>query len=259
MEPPPQRAEVALAPGGNLCRCAGHVAHAIQQPAPVHLMVRTKSTQPVDALEKVTGAAKYTVDGVARPIRGQNPALDSPARHWSNPSMRRRRALAGVVAVADPMEASAATGSHLWRGQLWMSAPPKLLWPPSASNMKYCPPPSVWIKPKSRARPQCMGDDKSHIPSSAEGFNLPGTWQNNVRRSLVKATSWRPAAARRRVETARAGQPHNLVEHTYRNAQQVHTALEPHASVASWEGPNKLTVYAFNPRPRPAHGFGRPF
>ena len=247
----PTRDEVALALGGNLCRCAAYVGiYAAIQQACAGDFDAVNEVQPprVDALEKVTGAAKYTVD-VVLPGQLEGKILRSVYPHAiiKAVDVAAARAMDGVVAVADLMQGQtrvryvgqpiygvAAVDEHTAAAAL------------AAIRVDYDVQPAVIGMEQAQAdgAPEVYADDKSHIPVSAEGFNLPGTWQNNVRRSLVKATSWRPAAARRRVDAARAGQPTNLVEHTYRNAQQVHTTLEPHASLASWDGPDKLTVYA---------------
>ncbi|MCB0037822.1 MAG: xanthine dehydrogenase family protein molybdopterin-binding subunit, partial [Anaerolineales bacterium] len=82
------------------------------------------------------------------------------------------------------------------------------------------------------------------VPNAAEGLLLPGRWNHNERRLSPKLSSWRTGAAGRRIKTAQEAGGQNLVTLTYKNAQQAHTALEPHAAVAKWEGPTKVAVHA---------------
>lgn len=247
----PTRAEVALALGGNLCRCAAYVGiYAAIQQACAGEFDHMDEVQPprVDALEKVTGTATYTVD-IMLPGQLEGKILRSIHPHAVVKSVdaAAARGIEGVVAAVDLMEGQKRV-RYVGQPIYGVAAVDERTADAALAALRVeyeVLPAAIGLEQaKEAGAPEVYADDKSHVPSSAEGFNLPGAWQNNVRRSLVKATSWRPAAARRRVAAARADQPNNLVEHTYRNAQQVHTALEPHASVAHWDGPQKLTVYA---------------
>lgn len=247
----PSREQVAQAMSGHLCRCAAYVGiyDAIQQAcAGDYDNVIAIKAPRVDALEKVTGAAKYTVD-VKLPGQLEGKILRSPHAHALVQAIDSTAALAldGVVAVADllegkkrvryvgqPIAGVAAVDEPTARAAL------KLI------RVTYEVQPHV-IDPKAARRkgaPEVYPDGHDDLRSSAEGFTFPGSWSGNVRRTSIKPTSWRPAAARRHVESARKARPDHLVEHTYRNEQQVHTALEPHATVAEWTGPQQLAVYA---------------
>lgn len=247
----PSRHEVALAMGGHLCRCAAYVGiyEAIQRAcAGEYDDVDAVSYPRVDALEKVTGEAKYTVD---IELKGQleGKILRSIYPHAIVRSVDTSAALEmdGVVTAANLMEGrnrvryvgQPIAGVAAVDERTALAALKKI-------KVDYEVLPAVIGIDQAResSAPQVYADDKSNVPTSAEGFTMPATWQNNIRRNMIKATTWRPAAARRRIEAARIGKPDNLVEFTFRNEQQVHTAFEPHAAIAAWAGPNELAVYA---------------
>lgn len=247
----PTREEVALAMGGHLCRCAAYVGiyAAIQQAcAGDYDKVDSVQAPRVDALEKVTGTAKYTVD-IKLDGQLEGKILRSPHAHAIVQSIDGAAALAldGVVAVTDLMEGKkrvryvgqpiagvAAVDEPTARAAL------KLI------KVTYEILPHV-IDPaaaRQKGAPEVYGDGHDDVHSSAEGFTFPGSWNGNVRRTSIKPTSWRPAAARRHVAAARRNRPDHLVEQRYHNEQQVHTALEPHAAVAHWSNPQQLALYA---------------
>ncbi|MBV9268267.1 MAG: xanthine dehydrogenase family protein molybdopterin-binding subunit, partial [Acidobacteriaceae bacterium] len=56
-------------------------------------------------------------------------------------------------------------------------------------------------------------------------------------------------------------QSDSRIQHTYRTPFQVHNPMEPHATIARWDGPDQLTIYdatqgVFNDRDRIAAAFG---
>ncbi|MEM7534269.1 MAG: molybdopterin-dependent oxidoreductase [Chloroflexota bacterium] len=251
--PEPSHHEVALAMGGHLCRCAAYVGiyASIQQACAgkfddASVEVTAASVPRMDALEKVTGEAKYTVD-IKMEGQLEGKILRSAHPHANVKSIDSAAAMAldGVVAVENlmdgrrvryvgqPIAGVAAVDERTAEAAL------KLI------KVDYEVLPAVIgidaaMQPTS---PEVFADDKSNVPSSAEGFTFRGTWQNNVRRTSVKPTTWRPAAARRKVAHAQKNRPNNVVAETYRNEQQVHNTLEPHATVAYWDGPDKLVTH----------------
>lgn len=247
----PSQHEIAVAMSGHLCRCAAYVGiyEAIAQACRGDFDEVTELRAPrVDALEKVTGEAKYTVDikwegqleGVI--LRSKHPhaiikSVDSTAA----------KALEGVVAVADLLEGEERVR---WVGQPIVGVVAKDLATAEAAlkliKVDYEVLPHVIGMDQAMAEgaPEVYGDSKEKIPSAAEGMSLPITWNGNVTTGKIKASSWFPPLARKAVDTARQKHPENLVEQTFYNHQQVHSALEPHAAVARWEGEQKLHVAA---------------
>ena len=247
----PSREAVAVAMGGHLCRCAAYVGiyEAIQRAcAGEYDQVEMVQAARVDALEKVTGTAKYTVD---LKLDGQleGKILRSPHAHALVKAIDSSAALAleGVVAVTDLMEGKQRV-RYVGQPIAGVAAvdEPTALAALKLIKITYEVLPHVIDARRARRKgaPEVYGDGHNDLHSSAEGFTFPGSWTGNTRRTTIKPTSWRPAAARRHVAAARRQRPQHLVEQIYRNEQQVHTALEPHAAVARWDGPQQLAVYA---------------
>lgn len=247
----PSRHDVALAMGGHLCRCAAYVGiyAAMQQACAGDFDDVSELFAPrVDALEKVTGEAKYTVDTVlAGQLEGK--ILRSVHAHAIIKQVDSTAAMAidGVVAVVDllegrtrvrfvgqPIAAVAAVDEATARRAL------------SAIRVDYEVLPAAIGLDAAMASgaPEVYGDGRSDVPSAAEGLNFPYRWQQNVAQLPAKLSSWRPAAARREIASAKSAVPQQVMEQTFRNEQQVHTALEPHAAVAHWSGPTALFVQA---------------
>ncbi|MCB0036329.1 MAG: 2Fe-2S iron-sulfur cluster binding domain-containing protein, partial [Anaerolineales bacterium] len=104
----PSREEIALAMGGHLCRCGAYVGiyEAIQAACAGQFDGDSEAeAQRVDALEKVTGEAQYTVD-IHYEGQLEGRILRSPHAHARVRSMDAKEALAmdGVVAFADLLE-----------------------------------------------------------------------------------------------------------------------------------------------------------
>ncbi|MEZ4710255.1 MAG: molybdopterin cofactor-binding domain-containing protein [Caldilineaceae bacterium] len=247
----PSRHAVALALGGHLCRCAAYVGiyAAIQQACAGKFDDVTELISPrVDALEKVTGEAKYTVD-VVLPGQLEGKIVRSIHPHAIVKRVDSTAALAmdGVVAVADLMEGktrmryvgqpiaavAAVDAATAARAAKAVKVEYEIL--PAVIGMEAA---------MQKSAPEVYADGRSDVPSAAEGFSFPYLWQNNVARLPAKLSSWRPAAARRAIAATKENAPHHVVERTYGTSQQTHTALEPHAAVAHWQSPTELFVQA---------------
>jgi len=247
----PSREEVAQAMSGHLCRCAAYVGiyAAIQRACSGEYdHVTELQLARVDALEKVTGSAKYTVD-IKLPQQLEGKILRSPHAHAIVQRIDSAAALAldGVVAVAELL-AGKKRVRYVGQPIAGVAAidEPTALAALKLIAVTYEPLPYVIdpIAARQPDAPEVYGDGHDDVHSSAEGFTVPGTWRGNLRRSSIKPTSWRPVAARRHVESARSKRPNHLVERQYQNEQQVHTALEPHTAVAYWATPEQLMLYA---------------
>ena len=251
----PSQHDIALAMSGHLCRCAAYVGiyAAIQQACAGDFDEVTELISPrVDALEKVTGEAKYTVDTVLNERQLEGKILRSIYPNAIVKSVDSSAALAldGVIAVADLMEGN----RHMrWIGQPIVGVAAVNEQTATAAleliEVEYDILPAAIgleqaIQPDS---PEVWAEDKSEMPTAAEGMSMPYRWKNNVGHVPIKRlVSKQPGKADRQIDRAQEGvgngSPTTLVEHTYRNAQQVHTSLEPHATVAEWTAPNALRV-----------------
>ncbi|MEM7132959.1 MAG: molybdopterin-dependent oxidoreductase [Chloroflexota bacterium] len=247
----PSRHEVALAMGGHLCRCAAYVGiyAAIQQACAGEFDDVTEIIAPrVDALEKVTGEAKYTVDTVLEgQLEGKIVRSIHPHAIVKNIDSTDALAMDGVVAVADLMEGKS---RMRYVGQpiaavaaINMATAERAA---RAVKVEYEVLPAVigMEAAMQKGAPEVYADGRGDVASAAEGFSMPYLWQNNVARLPAKLSSWRPAAARRAISATKESTPNNVVERTYGTNQQAHSALEPHAAVAHWESPTELFVQA---------------
>lgn len=247
----PSHDDIAQAMSGHLCRCAAYVGiyAAIAEACEGGFDgVNALKSPRVDALEKVTGEAAYTVD-VTLPDQLEGKILRSAHPHAVVRSVDTAgaEALEGVIAVAD-----------LMGGERHVRFVGQPIFGVAARDLKTAERAVKLIKVDYEILPAAIGidqamasdapevfvGDKKTMASAAEGAPLPNSWDRNVGHGRIRATSWRSGAARKSVERARNERSANLVEGTFRNHQQVHTALEPHASIAHWDGPNRLTVHA---------------
>ncbi len=241
----PSKHDVALAMGGHLCRCAAYVGiyAAIQKAcAGEYDDAADAPIYRIDAPEKVTGAAKYTVDVVydgqleGKILRSKYPraivkSIDSSAAE----------ALDGVVTVVDllndkkkarwvgqPVAAVAAIDEQTALHALQLIQVDYEVLPASVGTETAAKPdaPTVWEE-----------DERGDIPSAAEEIDFPYRWENNVGHvpSDILISPLRGKAVRA-LDKARRESPNTLTEQVYVNHQQVHTALEPHAAVANWDG-----------------------
>ncbi|MFK7800135.1 MAG: molybdopterin-dependent oxidoreductase [Anaerolineae bacterium] len=245
----PSHHEIALAMGGHLCRCAAYVGiyAAIGDACEGKFDEVTEIVAPrMDALEKVTGEAKYTADTKwPDQLEGKIIRSAHPNGIVRKVDSSEALALEGVIAVADLLE-----GKNRVR---WVGQPIAAV---AAINGRIAEQALKLIKVDYEVLPAVIDfeeamdarsaevweDGYDDQPTAAEGTSLPYRWTNNV--GQVRAgilTARRSGAANRRI-TNNPGK--NVVSNDFYNHQQVHTALEPHGAVAKWDGPQKLRVMA---------------
>jgi len=246
----PDRETIAAALAGHLCRCgaydgiyeamaaacAGEYDHADEIESPRY-----------EALEKVTGRARYTADhhydgqlegAILRSAHPHATVLDVDASA--------ALALPGVVAYADllggettvryvgqPIGALAAVDMRTARAAL------------KEIRVTYDVHPAVIGPDAARAyrAPTVYSGLRKNPPVAAEGFVFPGRWRGNLRKNLMVLTASAGRKARRAIEGAEEQNDDALIERRFENAAQVHTTLEPHACVARWDDPFHLTVH----------------
>lgn len=249
----PSKHEVALAMGGHLCRCAAYVGiyAAIQKAcAGEYDDVTDAPIHRVDAPLKVTGTAKYTVDIVfegqleGKILRSKHAHANVKSIDWSE--AEKIEGVGGVVDLlgddkkvrwfGQPIAAVAAVDERTALRAM------------NAINVEYEVLPAA-IGTEAAAKPDAPivweKDARDGIPSAAEGIDLPYRWNNNSGHvpSDIAISSF-CGKATRALDKVRSDTPSKLVERTYLSNQQVHTALEPRAAIARWDGPEKLHVEA---------------
>jgi xanthine dehydrogenase YagR molybdenum-binding subunit len=244
----PSREEIGAALSGHLCRCGAYdgIFRAVADACAGRFDGDHVVAPRIEARDKVTGAARYTVDirhdgqleGLilrSREAHARITALDlAPAR-----------ALGGVAAVplvgddrvvryvGEPIAAVAAADRKSALAAL------------AAIKVTYERLPAVIGLDAGRRDDAPVVFDKANRKRAgnvSEAGGGPAPWKQNVR-GPTAAFSQRAGKARNWVNEARqAGSP-LLVEATFRTGTQQHACLEPHAAVARFDG-DRLTVHA---------------
>jgi xanthine dehydrogenase YagR molybdenum-binding subunit len=244
----PSRQEVADALAGHLCRCGAYVGiYAALQAACAGRFDDGPVEPPrVEAEEKVTGRAKYTVD-VRYEGQLEGVILRSPHPHARVGAIDATAALAldGVRALVDLLD-DARVVRYVGQEIAAIAAVDRAtaLAALALIRVEYRPLPAAIGMDAARApgAPVLYPGRNKPAPGAGEGFIFPGTWDRNVRKPLLSPTSRRARAARARIAAARAAQDPLLVEGVWTTAAQSHTTLEPHACVARWDG-EQLTAH----------------
>lgn len=242
----PDREEIAEAMAGHLCRCAAYIGiyDSIQRACkgefdgpgiPQH--------NRVDALPKVTGAAKYTTD-IKLPGQLVGKIFRSPHAHGviKRLDFAKAKAMPGVKAVIRIIEGETFRYFHQPIAAVAAETEAQADAALKAIELEFDEKPILLDIPSAR-KPGApvMYASKKEIPSSGEGAPLPGKWEGNVRKSRLSLNASKRSKARKIVDNAKKnGGPH--FSGTFKTPSQLHTALEPHCAVAKWTG-DKLEVY----------------
>jgi xanthine dehydrogenase YagR molybdenum-binding subunit len=244
----PSREEIAAALSGHLCRCGAYegIFRAVTEACAGRFDGTEIVTQRLEARDKVTGAARYTVD-IRHDGQLEGIILRSEFAHAriSEIDLAPARAIPGVAAavsllgddkmvrfVGEPIAAVAAKDR--------------------ASALAGI----AAIRIVSEQLPAVIGLDAARRPDApvvfekqsrkkagnvSEGGSAPTPWQGNVRGPSA-AFSQKGKKAKGWLAEARTARDPLLVEATFRAATQSHACLEPHATVARFDG-DVLTVH----------------
>ncbi|HEV7407135.1 MAG TPA: molybdopterin-dependent oxidoreductase [Bradyrhizobium sp.] len=244
----PSREEIGAALSGHLCRCGAYdgIFRAVAEACAGRFDGDDIVSPRVEAREKVTGLAKFTVD-IRHDGQLEGMILRSRLAHAKivELDLAPARAIPGVIAaisllgddrivryVGDPIAAVAATD-----GKSAIAA-------------------IAAIRIVSESLPSVLGLDAARRPDApvvfekasrkragnvSEGAGSPAPWKGNVRGPSA-AFSHKTKKARNWLAAARKAQNPLLVEGTFRTGTQQHACLEPHATVARFDG-DRLTVH----------------
>ena len=238
----PSREAIADALAGHLCRCGSYVG--IYEAVSDACAGRFDGGEPpagprVEAADKVTGRAQYTVDvrlegmleGVL--LRSRHPhatigTIDAAAAV----------ALPGVAGFVDLLPADRTVryvGQEL--GAVAAADRATALRALSLIDVPYSPLPATASVAAARAARQStvFKHGSLRLPSSSEYVTPPGRVRGNLHFPL-SVGSRRGGRARRMLARAKDATSAVLAEGTWRTAAQIHSALEPHVTVASWDG-----------------------
>ncbi|MGV9778919.1 molybdopterin-dependent oxidoreductase [Streptosporangium sp. NPDC003464] len=234
----PPRERIAAAMAGHLCRCGAYegIHAAIAAACRGEHDAGTGTPARVEAMDKITGRARYTTDirldgqlegviirSTEAHARVTGVEVDGPHTVDLLPPDRTVRYVGQpVAAVAAPTLRQALAIAE-------------------GARVAYDPVPAA-LDDAPDAPPVYDERSRKHAPSSSEGLNLPGGWNGNVKGPFAMA-GWRSRTALNRIEAARRRADPRLVTGTFTTAVQVHTPLEPHACVARWDGPGELHLH----------------
>ncbi|HEX9822019.1 MAG TPA: molybdopterin-dependent oxidoreductase [Methylomirabilota bacterium] len=288
-EPAPTRASVVHYLRGSLCRCTGYlkIVEAIQAglgtgPPPARpqsgaggLRVVGRSVPRTDAIEKVTGRARYVTD-LELPGMAHAALLRSPYPHARivRIDTGRARAVPGVHAV---LTGADLTWCDPYHGPAFRDRPMLAI-----DVARYEGEPVVAVAAIDAAVAACALElvevEWEELPAvtTLEAALAPGAPLVHTTEPLAghfaDLSSLRPrpgtnvchqfAYARGDVEAALAGAD-VVVEDTFTFPRVQHYAMEPHAALAAWDDATGLTVWAstqnpFSVRVELAKMFGAP-
>ena len=244
----PSREEIAAALSGHLCRCGAYegIFRAVTEACAGRFDGKEIVTQRLEARDKVTGVAKYTVD-IRHDGQLEGIILRSLVPHAkiTEIDLAPARAVAGVEAavsllgddrmvrfVGDPIAAVAARDREsALRGIAAIRLVSEQL-------------PSVIGLEAARRTDAPVVFEKANRKKAgnvSEGNAAPAPWKGNVRGPSA-AFSKKAKQAKSFLSEARAARDPLLVEATFRVATQSHACLEPHSTVARFDG-ERLTLH----------------
>jgi xanthine dehydrogenase YagR molybdenum-binding subunit len=245
----PSREEIGAALSGHLCRCGAYdgIFRAVAEACAGRFDGDNFASPRVEARDKVTGLARYTVD-VRHDGQLEGVVLRSHLAHarFTEVDLAPARAMPGVSAaisllgddrivryVGEPIAAVAAKDrktalAALAAIKLTSEKLPAVI---GLDNARKSDAPIVFEK-SSRKK-------AGNVSEGAGG--APAPWKGNVR-GPSGAFSHKAKKARGWLDDARKARDPLLVEGTFRTGTQQHACLEPHASVARFDG-DRLTVH----------------
>jgi xanthine dehydrogenase YagR molybdenum-binding subunit len=245
----PSREEIGAALSGHLCRCGAYDGIFSAVAAACAGQFDGGGTAPprVEARGKVTGSAKYTVD-IRHDGQLEGVILRSEIAHGKIGELDFSATLA-LPGVSAAISLLAEDRIVRFVGQPIAAV--------AAKDRKTALAAISAIQLSSERLPAVIGLDEARKPNApvvfakaerkkagnvSEGGGAPAPWKGNIRGPSA-AFSQKPKQVRSWVESARQASDPLLVEGTFRTGTQSHSCLEPHATVAHFEG-DRLIVHA---------------
>jgi xanthine dehydrogenase YagR molybdenum-binding subunit len=244
----PSREEIGAALSGHLCRCGAYdnILRAVAEACSGRFDGDETVPPRIEARDKVTGTAKYTAD-VHHDGQLEGLIVRSHVAHGKivELDLASARAMPGVMAVISLL------GNE--RTVRYVGEPIAAI---AAKDRKTAREAAAAIEIKCERLPSVVGLDAARKPDAAvvfekssrkkagnvsEGSPAPAAWKQNVRGPSA-AFSHKAKAVRRAIATAAETHDPLLVQGVFRTAGQSHTCLEPHVTVARFDG-DRLTLH----------------
>ena len=243
----PSRDEIGAALSGHLCRFGAYdnILRAVAEACSGQHDGEPERSPRLEARQKVTGAATYTID-VRHEGQLEGVVLRSPHAHARITSidLTAARKVSGVGAVISLVEDDRMVrfvGQQVAAAAAWdrKTALDALV----AIKVDYEKLPAVTgVDPARKSgAPILFPGGKGQTSNAGEGPAVRAPWSGNVRGPSA-AFSYKKKSARSWIDKARAAGDPLLFEGTFRTAVQQHNSLEPHVSVACFDG-DQLTVH----------------
>jgi xanthine dehydrogenase YagR molybdenum-binding subunit len=244
----PSREEIGAALSGHLCRCGAYdgIFRAVAEACAGRFDGQKVTAPRLEARDKVTGAAKFTVD-IHHDGQLEGVILRANVAHAKigQLGLASARAVPGVAAAI-----SLLADDRMVR---YVGAPIAAV---AATTREIALQAIAAIRVVSEELPAVIGRDAARHPDApvvfdkanrkragnvSEGGGAPTPWSGNVRGPSA-AFSYKVKRVRSWIEEARKANNPLLVEATFRAGTQSHACLEPHAAVARFDN-NGLTVH----------------
>jgi xanthine dehydrogenase YagR molybdenum-binding subunit len=245
---PPSREEIGAALSGHLCRCGAYdnILRAVAEACNGRFDGETYTAPRVEARDKVTGKAKYTVD-IHHEGQLEGLIVRSPIAHGKITALdfAPARAMPGVMAVisllpddrivryvGEPIAAVAAL-DHVTARKAAETIGITCTRLPSAIGLDAAR--------KADAPLVFERSSRKKAANVSEGAPAPAPWRQNVRGPSA-AFSHKKRRVRSEIASAEAAHDPLLIRDIFRTAGQSHSCLEPHAAVARFDG-DHLTLH----------------
>jgi xanthine dehydrogenase YagR molybdenum-binding subunit len=244
----PSREEIAAGLSGHLCRCGAYegIYRAVAEACAGRFDGNDPVAPRLEARDKVTGLARYTVD-IRHDGQLEGVILRSSVAHAKITGLDLAPAR-GIAGVAAAISLLADDGMVRFVG-----APIAAV---AAKDRRTALEALAAIKFDSEILPAVIGLDaarredapvvfdkanRKRAGNVSEGAGAPAPWKGNVR---GPSAPFAQKGKRAKGWIAEARVAHNplLVEGTFRVSTQQHACLEPHAAVARFDG-DQLTVH----------------
>ena len=244
----PSREEIAAALSGHLCRCGAYenIFRAVAEACAGRFDGEDVTAPRLESRDKVTGAARYTVD-VRHDRQLEGVILRSSAAHAriTGLDLSPARAVPGVAAAISLL-ADDAIVRYVGAPIAAVAAKDRRTALAAIAAIRFSNeilPAAIGLDAARRADAAVVFEkaDRKYAGNVSEGGGTPAAWKGNVRGPSA-AFSQKGKRAKAALTEAHEQRDPLLVEETFRVATQSHACLEPHAAVARFDG-DRLTLH----------------